>query len=132
MFRNNLLSPRRSDGLYVVTQSLDYLDAAHQQRVIQGRLGLKHDMFCMDINQGCAGFVIGLLQSFLLLDQPSVNRVVLINVDVMSRKTSAKDRNSYPLVGDAASITVIERTDDDDAIHATLKMDGARREVHPR
>ncbi len=128
LFRNNLLSPDGFDALYVVTQSPDYL-MPPTSSVIQGRLGLKHDMFCMDINQGCAGFVIGLLQSFLLLDQPSVKRVVLINVDVISRKTSAKDRNSYPLVGDAASITVIERTEDDEAIHATLKMDGARREA---
>ena len=128
LFRNHLLSPDGFDALYVVTQSPDYL-MPPTSSVIHGRLGLKHDIFCMDINQGCAGFVIGLLQSFLLLDQPSVNRVVLINVDVLSRKTSATDRNSYPLIGDAASITVIERTDDDDPIHATLKMDGSRREA---
>jgi len=128
LFRNNLLSPDGFDALYVVTQSPDYL-MPPTSNVIQGRLGLKHDMFCMDINQGCAGFVIGLLQSFLLLNQPSVNRVVLINVDVLSRKTSARDRNSYPLIGDAASITVIERCEDATPIHSNLKMDGAGREA---
>lgn len=86
-------------------------------------------MFCMDINQGCAGFVVGLLQAFLLLEQPAVKRVVLINVDVMSRKVSPRDRNSYPLIGDAASVAVIERSEDDTPIHANLKMDGTRREV---
>jgi 3-oxoacyl-[acyl-carrier-protein] synthase-3 len=86
-------------------------------------------MFCVDINQGCAGFVIGLFQAFLMLEQPSVRTVVLVNVDMMSRKVSPKDRNSYPLIGDAASIAVIERSDDPAPIHANLKMDGARREA---
>jgi len=57
-----------------------------------------------------------------------VRKVVLINVDVMSRKVSTKDRNSYPLIGDGASVAIIERSDDDALIHANLKMDGTRRE----
>jgi 3-oxoacyl-[acyl-carrier-protein] synthase-3 len=97
--------------------------------VIQGRLGLKQDMFCVDINQGCAGFLIGLFQAFFLLEQPAVRKVALVNVDVISRKTSSRDRNSYPLVGDAASITIVERSDDGTPIHANLKMDGTRHEA---
>jgi 3-oxoacyl-[acyl-carrier-protein] synthase-3 len=128
LIRNGSLDPQEIDGLYVVTQSPDYL-MPPTSSVIQGRLGLKQDMFCMDINQGCAGFMIGLFQAFLLLDQASVRKVVLINVDVLSRKVSPKDRNSYPLIGDAAAITVIERSSDPAPIHANLKMDGTRREA---
>src|SRR2546430_3894762 len=43
-----------------------------------------------------------------------------------SRKASPKDRNIYPLIGDAAAITVIERDPEDSFIHATVKSDGAR------
>jgi 3-oxoacyl-[acyl-carrier-protein] synthase-3 len=128
LFRNGSLDAQEIDALYVVTQSPDYF-MPPTSSVIQGRLGLKQDMFCMDINQGCAGYMIGLFQAFLLLDQPSVRKVVLINVDVMSRKVSPKDRNSYPLIGDAAAITVIERSGDATPIHANLKMDGTRREA---
>ena len=60
--------------------------------VIQGRLGLKQDMLCLDINQGCAGFVVGLLQAFLLLEQESIRKVVIINADVLSRRVSPKDK----------------------------------------
>jgi 3-oxoacyl-[acyl-carrier-protein] synthase-3 len=116
------------DALIVVTQTPDYL-MPPTSNVIQGRLELKHDLYCVDINQGCAGFLVGLIQGFLLLDQPSVRKVVLINADVMSRKVSTKDRNSYPLIGDAASIAVLERSDDATPIHANLKMDGTRREA---
>ena len=44
------------------------------------------DRFCLDINQGCAGFLIGLYQAFMLLEQPAIRRVALVNADVMSRK----------------------------------------------
>ena len=80
--------------------------------LIQGRLGLKQDMLCLDINQACAGFVIGLIQAFMLLEQESINKVVLVNADVLSRKASPKDRNIYPLIGDGAAITIVERDPD--------------------
>jgi 3-oxoacyl-[acyl-carrier-protein] synthase-3 len=86
-------------------------------------------MFCMDINQGCAGFVIGLMQAFFLLEQESVRRVALVNVDVLSRKVCLKDRNSYPLIGDAAAITLVERDPEGGVIHANLKMDGKNHAV---
>ena len=128
LFNRGLLGRDDFDAMFVVTQSPDYF-MPPTSNVIQGRLGLQHDLFCMDINQGCAGFLIGLIQAFLLLDQQSVRKVVLINVDVMSRKVSPRDRNSYPLIGDAASIAIVERSVDPAPIHANLKMDGARREA---
>ena len=56
-------------------------------------------------------FIVGLMQSFMMLDQEAINKVVLINGDVISRKVSTKDRNGYPLIGDA-SIAVIENKGD--------------------
>ncbi|HEV2435679.1 MAG TPA: ketoacyl-ACP synthase III [Verrucomicrobiae bacterium] len=128
LFRNGLLRREDIDVLILITQSPDYF-MPPTSNVIQGRLGLKHDMFCLDINQGCAGFIIGLIQAFMFLEQGSVKKAVLINADVLSRKTSPRDRNSYPLVGDAASITIVERDEDDSLIHANLKMDGSRNEA---
>lgn len=128
LFERGLLGRDDFDALLLVTQSPDYF-MPPTSSVIQGRLGLKQDLFCMDINQGCAGFLVGVIQGFLLLDQPSVRKVVLINADVLSRKVSARDRNSYPLVGDAASITVLERSEDPAPIHANLKTDGTRCEA---
>jgi 3-oxoacyl-[acyl-carrier-protein] synthase-3 len=128
LFDSKMLGPDDFDALILATESPDHF-VPPTSNVIQGRLNLKHDLFCLDINLGCAGFVVGLIQAFLLLEQESIRKVVLINADVMSRKTSPKDRNSYPLVGDAASITIIERDTADTVIHANLKMDGTRNEV---
>ena len=128
LFDRGLLHPDEFDAMILVTQSPDHFMPT-TSNIIQGRLNLKQDLFCMDINQGCAGFVVGLIQAFLLLEQESIRKVVLINADVLSRKISPKDRNSYPLAGDAASITIVERDPTASVIHANLKMDGTRNEA---
>jgi 3-oxoacyl-[acyl-carrier-protein] synthase-3 len=128
LFDKGLVKPDELDALVVITQSPDHF-IPPTSNVIQGLLNLPHDMLCMDIVQGCAGFVVGLIQSFMMLEQASINKVALVNADVLSRKVSPKDKNSFPLIGDAACITIVEKTDDRQPIHANLKMDGTQREA---
>jgi 3-oxoacyl-[acyl-carrier-protein] synthase-3 len=91
---------------------------------IHGKLGLRDDVICFDINQGCAGFIVGLFESFMLLQNEEINKVVLLNADVLSRKVSKRDRNSYPLIGDAASVTIVEKSHGPERIYGNLKMNG--------
>lgn len=128
LFDRGLLRPDEFDALIFVSQTPDYL-LPPTSNVIQGRLGLKQDLFCLDINQGCAGFLIGLIQGFMMLDQESIRKVVLINAEVLSRKISGQDRNNFSWVGDAASIAILERSADPAPIHANLQMDGTRHEA---
>jgi 3-oxoacyl-[acyl-carrier-protein] synthase-3 len=123
LLENNMLRKEEIDALLLVTQSPDYF-MPPTSNIIQGLLGLKQDMICMDINQGCAGFIIGLFQAFMLLEQEEIKKVILLNADVLSRKVSKKDRNSNPLIGDAASVTVVEKTDMLGTIFGNLKMNG--------
>ena len=123
LFDNHLLEKDEIDALLFVSQSPDYF-MPPTSNVIQGHLGLKQDMICLDINQGCAGFEVGLIQAFMLLEQSSINKVVLLNADVLSPKVSSQDRNSKPLVGDAAAITIVEKSDSPNTIYANIKMDG--------
>lgn len=123
LFDNNLLNKDDIDALLFVSQSPDYY-MPPTSNILHGHFGLKQDCLCMDINQGCAGFELGLIQAFFLLEQPSVKKVVLMNADVLSPKVSDQDRNSKPLIGDAASITIVEKTNDDSTIYANIKMDG--------
>ncbi|WP_066258423.1 3-oxoacyl-ACP synthase III family protein [Neobacillus drentensis] len=125
LIESNLLKKDEIDALILVTQTPDHF-IPPTSNIIQGRLGLKQDMICMDINQGCAGYLLGLIQAFMLLDQDSIKKVVLLNADVLSRKTSSKDRNSYPLVGDAASVTIVERGVQNVPIYCNIKMDGSK------
>ena len=123
LFDNALLKPEEIDALLFVSQSPDYY-MPPTSNLLHGRFGLRQDCLCMDINQGCAGFELGMIQACLLLDQPAVKKVVLLNADVLSPKVSPRDRNSKPLIGDAASVTVIEECEEENPIYANIKMDG--------
>ena len=129
LMQENYIRREEIDALVLVTQSPDYF-MPPTSSVIQGLLRLKEDMICFDINQGCTGFVVGLIQSFMLLEQEEIKKVILINADVLSHKVSRKDRNSYPLSGDAASITIVENDKESDSeIFANIKMDGTKSDV---
>lgn len=123
LFDNGLLRKEDIDAILFVSQSPDYFMPA-SSNLIHGHFKLKHDCLCLDINQGCAGFEVGLIQSFMLLEQPSINKVVLLNADVLSPKVSPRDRNSRPLTGDAAAITIVEKDVQNNPIYANIKMDG--------
>lgn len=124
LFDHNWLQKDEIDALLFVSQSPDYF-MPPTSNVIQGHFGLKHDMVCLDINQGCAGFEVGLLEAFMLLEQPAIRKVVLMNADVLSSKVSDYDRNSKPLIGDAAAITIVEKSEDSNPIYMNINMDGA-------
>src|SRR5574344_1947781 len=123
LFDNNLLKIEDVDALIMVTQSPDYFMPA-TGNILHGKLGLKEDTICFDICQGCCGFIVGLIQAFILLEQESVKKVVLMNADVLSAKVSARDRNSAPLLGDGASITIVEKGVEEKPIKCSIKMDG--------
>lgn len=123
MFEKKYINKNDIDALLYVSNSHDHI-VPPTSNIIQGRLGLKTDMICLDVEQACAGFVIGLLQAFMLLDTGAVKKAVLINGDTLNGKASKKDRNSWPIGGHCCSITVIENGTSND-IFASVYMDGS-------
>lgn len=122
LFEHDFLRREELDAFVLTTNSPDY-PVPPTSNVIQGMLDLKQDMICLDINQGCAGYMVGLSQAFMLLEQPEIRKVALVTGDIASRSHSSHDRASFPLMGDAASITIIENRPSED-IHIFMKMDG--------
>ena len=123
LFDNNLLKKEDISALILVTQSPEHF-MPPTSNIIHGKLELDTHVLCIDINQGCAGFVIGLIQAYMLLEQEAIKKVILMNADVLSRKVSKRDRNSNPLVGDAACITTVEKSNDPATINAVINMNG--------
>ena len=110
----------------VVTVSLcpDHF-VPHISNIVHDKCGLDMDVVCYDIAQGCCGYLVGLVQSFMLLEHMEDRKVILINGDVLSHKVSRKDRNDFPLIGDGCTITVIENGGADD-IYYEMHTDGSR------
>lgn len=112
-------------AVIVVTLCPDYF-VPHISNIVQAECGLNTDVLCMDIAQGCCGFLLGLMEAFMLLEHMADKKVLLINGDVISHKVSKRDRNDYPLIGDAATVTVVENSDSREPIYYEMHADGGR------
>ena len=66
------------------------------------------------------------MQAFLLLEIAALPKVVLLNGDTCSKQMGRCNRISYPLTGDAGSVTVIERCEAENPIYMDVKNDGSR------
>lgn len=92
--------------------------------ILHGCFSFNEEVACVDVSQGCLGFFWGLLEAFLMLDHLEGKKVLVFAADVLSRKVSKKDRNSYPLIGDAAGIAVVEQDEAAKDIHLILRNRG--------
>ena len=99
-------------ALILITQSPDYF-LPPTTNIIQGRLNLSTDVYCLDINNGCAGYIVGLVQAFQLLEYMTDKKILLLAGESCGERTSDKqdinttNRDSL-LWGDAVSISVVE------------------------
>lgn len=124
MLDNNWIKNEEIGAVVTVTLCPDYF-VPHISNIVQAECDLSTDIICLDIAQGCCGFILGLMQSFMLLEHMDNKKVVLINGDVLSHKVSKRDRNDFPLIGDATTISVIENGGDD-SIYFEMHNDGRR------
>jgi len=127
MLEHGWINKEEIGALLVVSLCPDYF-VPHNSNIIQAGCGLDKDVICIDMPQGCCGFILGLIEAFMLLEHMD-KKVVLINGDVLTHKISKQDRNEYPVMGDATTITIVENTKDEDHIYAEIHMDGYRREA---
>lgn len=114
-------------ALIFVSQTPDYI-MPPTSNILQAKMGLPNNTYCIDINQGCCGFIIGLQQAASLISTTDIRNVLVINADVLSAKVSSRDRNSNPLVGDAASVTLVSQVKNespDSNCYFNIKMDGS-------
>ena len=128
ILKNQWIRKNEVGAIIVVSLCPDYF-VPHISSIIHGYFGFQQDVLCLDIPQGCCGFIVGLLESFMLLDHLTGKKIILVNGDVLSRKVSHHDRNDFPLIGDATTISVIENSDMNENIYFELNYDGSRRDA---
>jgi len=124
MLDNSWFKKEDIGAIITVTLCPDYY-VPHISTMIHGEFGFSQEVVCMDIAQGCCGFVLGLFQSFMMLEHLGEKKVLLINGDILSHKVSKRDRNDFPLIGDGAAISIIENTEKENDIFYEMRTDGA-------
>lgn len=94
------------DGLIVVTQTPDSWSPG-TAFVVHQRLGLKSGCFVATVNDGCAGYVNGMIQAASLISSGAFKKVLLCTGDINTRLVDDADYQVRMLFGDAASATLI-------------------------
>ena len=123
LMEDNLIKPDSIDVLLFMSQTSDYRIPA-TSCILQHRLGLSKDTCCLDLSLGCSGFVFALSTAFAYASMEGVNRVLLLDGETFSKVVNKKDKVDWPLYGDGATATLIEKGDYADSVF-TLKTDGS-------
>lgn len=76
--------------------------------ILQDRLGLPEDCFCVDLPMGCCGCMYAITVAGNLLTTGNVKRALLLVGDTALRMGSMKDKSRVPLFGDAGTALALE------------------------
>lgn len=92
-------------ALVFVTQTPDYILPA-TSHILQDKLNLRNDILCLDINEGCSGYVTGVYTAGILAKQLNKNVCLLVG-DTVSKLFNHNDGASKCLFGDAGTASIV-------------------------
>ncbi len=93
------------DALIVCTESPDY-PVPGNACILQHRLGIRENAFCLDINMGCSAFPYLLQIARGLMQGGIAETVLILTADTYTRYIHPLDRSTRALFGDGAAATL--------------------------
>lgn len=126
LMEDNKVDPASIDVLLFMSQTADYRIPATAP-LLQDRLGLPIDTLAMDLSLGCSGYVFALSTAYAYVSLPDVNRVLLLDGETFSKIVNRNDKVDWPLYGDAATATLVEKGDFGESTFI-LRSDGSGRD----
>lgn len=112
---DNNIDPESIDVLLFMSQSHDYKMPATAP-ILQHRLGLSKKTACLDLTLACSGYVYALSTAYAYASMEGINRVLLLDGETLTKIVNRKDKVNWPLYGDAATATLIEKGDFGDSV----------------
>lgn len=103
------------DCLVVCTQNPDGGGIPHTSAIVQGKLDLPEDCACFDISLGCSGYVYSLSIVKAFMESNKLKNGLLFTADPYSKVINPEDKNTALLFGDAATVTLLGESKDDDS-----------------
>ncbi len=112
------------DFVILCTQSPDYF-LPTTACILQDRLGLSGKAGAFDFNLGCSGYVYGLAIAKGLLYSGISENLLFITSETYTKHIYSKDIANRAIFGDAATASVITRSDISKIGHFTFGTDGS-------
>ena len=97
------------DGLIFCTQTQDHYLPSNSS-ILHGLLNLNENVFSVDINHGCSGFIYSLYIANSLIKNKTCKNILIINADTYSKFINKNDRSTKLLFSDAATATLISKS----------------------
>lgn len=106
LFNEYAIDKSSIDYIIFITQSPDYF-LPTTACIIQDRLGLPTSLGAIDINQGCAGFVVGLSIAKGIIFGGIAKNILVLTSETYSKYIHPKDKGNLTIFGDAAAATLV-------------------------
>ena len=96
------------DMLIFESVTADFHPTPPTSCVLQDRLGLSTDCFCIDLPMGCCGTMYAINVAGNMLSAGNVHRALLLVGDTALRMGSMQDKSRVPLFGDCGTAIALE------------------------
>lgn len=128
LFNKTGIQPDEIDALIFISQTPDYR-VPGTSIILQDRLNLPKSTIAFDVNLTCSGYVYGLFLAYSLANIDSINNVLLLVGETLSKITSPRDNSIGLLLGDAASATLVTKNEKYGDSFFSLNTDGSNSEA---
>ena len=109
--------------LILCTQSPDYY-LPTSACILQEKLGLPINVGAFDFNLGCSGYVYGLGLAKGLIESNIAEKVLFITSETYTKSINPLDKGNLTIFGDAATATIIERSENEQILNFEFGTDG--------
>ncbi len=120
---------REIDMIIVATISGDHVFPS-TACIVQKKLGIKN-VPAVDVSAGCTGFIYAVDMARQYIENGTYKNILVIGVEILTKITNWKDRNTCVLFGDGAGAAIISRAEPTDIsriVDSMLLADGSQGE----
>jgi 3-oxoacyl-[acyl-carrier-protein] synthase-3 len=113
------------EAIVFVSQTPDFYNVPATSCLLQERLGLTKECYTLDIALGCSGWVYSMSVISSLMVGGSIKKALLLAGDTPSKFCSPDDKSTFPLFGDAGTVTALEYDVNASPIRFAMFTDGS-------
>ncbi len=106
LFTEENIDKKSIKSLFYITQTPENI-LPQNSSLLQDQLSLPDNMYAIDINLGCSGYVYTLALAKAVMQAEKLSNALIITADCYSKIMDFSDKNTMSVFGDAATATYI-------------------------